>query len=103
MGTTTVSRLEGEARDALLASLPHWHFSDERGGLIRRRFVFADFVQAFGFMTQLALAAEKRDHHPEWSNVYNRVDITLTTHDCEGLSLRDIELARVANSLHIGD
>lgn len=104
MTTTEVSRLEaGEPRDTLLASLPHWQFSDERGGLIRRRFVFADFVQAFGFMTQLALAAEKRDHHPEWSNVYNRVDITLTTHDCEGLSMRDIELARVADSLHIGN
>ena len=97
------TRLEPAERDALLRELPQWAYdANERGGAIRRRFVFADFVQAFGFMTQLALAAEKRDHHPEWSNVYSRVDILLTTHDCDGLSMRDIELARVADSLARG-
>ena len=61
--------------------------------------MFADFVQAFGFMTQLALHAEKMNHHPEWSNVYNRVNIVLTTHDAGGLTERDITLARLADGL----
>ena len=61
---------------------------------IARRFKFADFAEAFGWMTRIALIAEKMDHHPEWANVYNRVDVTLTTHDAGGLSTRDIELAR---------
>jgi 4a-hydroxytetrahydrobiopterin dehydratase len=78
--------------------LPAWRFSAERGGTIRRDFVFADFVQAFAFMTRVALVAEKHDHHPEWSNVYNRVSITLTTHDAGGLTARDIALARAADA-----
>lgn len=65
---------------------------------ISREFVFADFAQAFGFMTQIAIQAEKQNHHPEWSNVYNRVTITLTTHDINGLSQRDIELALYADA-----
>jgi 4a-hydroxytetrahydrobiopterin dehydratase len=64
-----------------------------------RSFKFADFVEAFGFMTRVALLAEKADHHPEWSNVYNRVDILLTTHDCDGLSQRDLDLARKIDKL----
>ncbi|MEO6322501.1 MAG: 4a-hydroxytetrahydrobiopterin dehydratase [Polaromonas sp.] len=95
-----MKKLEQAERDALLATLPAWRYDEARGGLIRREYVFADFVQAFGFMTQIALLAEKRDHHPEWFNVYNRVDVTLTTHDAEGLSMRDIELARLADRLH---
>jgi len=80
----------------LLTALPQWSFDAARGA-IRREFVFTDFAMAFAFMTRIALAAEKADHHPEWFNVYNRVDMTLTTHDCQGLSQRDIDLARVAD------
>ena len=61
--------------------------------------MFADFVQAFGFMARVALLAERADHHPEWSNVYNRVDIFLTTHDAGGLSARDVSLAREIDAL----
>ena len=81
------------------AALPDWSYSSERGGCLSRNFVFADFVQAFGFMTQLALHAEKMNHHPEWSNVYNRVNIVLTTHNAGGLTERDITLARLADGL----
>ncbi len=80
---------------ATLASLPGWTHSPQRGGLIAREFVFGDFAQAFGFMAQVALHAERMNHHPEWTNVYNRVSVTLTTHDVDGLSARDAELARV--------
>ena len=79
-------------REALSDIGPWQH--DAARGAIRRTFRFADFAQAFGFMTQVALAAEKADHHPEWTNVYNRVDITLTTHDADGLTQRDFDLAR---------
>ena len=61
---------------------------------ISREFVFADFNRAFAFMTQVALAAEKRDHHPEWSNVYNKVRVTLSTHDAGGVTEKDLDLAR---------
>jgi 4a-hydroxytetrahydrobiopterin dehydratase len=64
-----------------------------------RTFKFKDFVEAFGFMAQVALLAEKMDHHPEWSNVYNRVEILLTTHDCNGLSARDVTLAQAIDRL----
>ena len=84
----------------LLASLPDWRHGNERGGTLTRELAFSDFTQAFAFMTQVALAAEKRDHHPEWSNLYNRVTIVLTTHDAGGLSMRDIDLARVVESAH---
>ena len=65
----------------------------------RARFTFGDFNAAFGFMTRVAILAEKADHHPEWSNVYNRVDIVLTTHDAGGLSQRDVDLARAIDAL----
>ena len=87
-------RLDAARIPELLAGLPEWRHADERGGTITREFRFADFSRAFAFMTQVALAAEKRDHHPEWSNVYNRVVIMLTTHDAHGLSMRDVDLAR---------
>ena len=90
-------RLEPDRIAELLAGIAQWQYSAERGGLIKREFVFGDFVQAFGFMTQIALAAEKHDHHPEWSNVYNKVTIVLTTHDAGGLSMKDFELARIAD------
>jgi 4a-hydroxytetrahydrobiopterin dehydratase len=81
-----------ERRDAL-NSLPDWRLVEGRDA-IRRDFKFSDFNAAWGFMTRVALQAEKLDHHPEWFNVYARVDITLSTHDCDGLSERDIALAR---------
>ena len=77
--------------------LPGWTCS---GDALRREFVFADFVQAFAFMTRVALVAEKHDHHPEWSNVYNRVSITLTTHDAGGLTAKDVALARAADAAY---
>ena len=90
-------KLVPELARELLAPLKHWRH-DERRGAITREFIFADFAQAFAFMTQVALMAEKTNHHPEWFNVYNRVDITLTTHDAGGLSQRDIDLARYADA-----
>lgn len=69
-----------------------WALVDGRDA-IQKKFVFENFVEAFGFMAQVALKAERMDHHPEWFNVYNRVEITLSTHDCQGLSERDVELA----------
>ncbi len=92
-----VARLsEGHRRESL-ATLPDWTYDGERDA-ITRRFTFRDFNQAFGFMTRVALLAEKADHHPEWSNVWNRVDILLTTHDAGGLSMRDIALAQAIDS-----
>jgi len=82
----------------LSATLPDWTLDTERDA-IRRSLKFRDFVEAFGFMTQVALLAERADHHPEWFNVYNRVDILLTTHDADGLSSRDISLARQIDAL----
>ncbi len=75
-----------------LAALPNWALDDGATGIVRS-FKFRDFVEAFGFMTRVALLAEKADHHPEWSNVYNRIEIRLSTHDCGGLSKRDMVLA----------
>jgi 4a-hydroxytetrahydrobiopterin dehydratase len=92
-----MEKLDLQAITEQLKALPQWRFDAERGGLITREFLFADFVQAFSFMTQLALVAEKANHHPEWSNVYNRVAITLTTHDVSGLSMNDIALAQSAD------
>jgi len=92
-----MQRLEpGLARERM-ADLPQWQF-DESSGAIKRKFVLAGFSEAFAFMAQIALAAEKRDHHPEWSNVYNRVEITWTTHDAGGLTDRDLELARICDA-----
>ena len=93
-----IGKLTEEQRAAALAELPEWTVVAEPDG-ISRRFVFRDFVAAFGFMTRVAIVAEKADHHPEWSNVYNRVDIVLTTHDAGGLSQRDIDLARAIDGL----
>ena len=89
----SIARLDAEARGQISADLPGWTLDPDRDA-IRRSFRFDDFVGAFGFMTRVALLAERADHHPEWSNVYNRVDILLTTHDAGGLSARDIALAK---------
>jgi 4a-hydroxytetrahydrobiopterin dehydratase len=88
---------EAERADAL-DGLPDWDY-DEGRDAISRAFVFADFSEAFAFMTRVALIAEKADHHPEWSNVWNRVEITLTTHDAGGLSGRDVEMAEAIEAL----
>ncbi len=88
-----VAPLSDSERDALLAQHRDWSLGDD-GKAIARTFRFADFNAAFGFMTRVALHADKVDHHPEWFNVYNRVEITLTTHDAGGLSARDAEMAR---------
>lgn len=77
---------------AVATQLPHWQL-DAQAGTLSRQFVFADFVEAFAFMTRVALAAEKHNHHPEWSNVYNKVSVTWTTHDVAGLSTNDTDLA----------
>lgn len=93
-----VDRLDDAARARALADLPEWRLVDGPEG-ISRRFLFGDFSEAFAFMARVALLAEKADHHPEWSNVYNRVDILLTTHDADGLSQRDIDMARAIDAL----
>lgn len=91
-------RLTGQAHADALARFSAWTHEPSRDALIRE-FRFDDFVGAFGFMTQVAILAEKADHHPEWSNVYNRVTILLTTHDCDGLSQRDVDLAAAIENL----
>ncbi len=88
-----VQKLDAKARANALASLGAWNEVQGRDA-IARSFKFKDFNAAFGFMSRVALMAEKMDHHPEWFNVYNRVDVTLTTHDCNGLSERDVKLAQ---------
>jgi len=80
-------------RDEALAGLPGWRYDEARNG-IAKRFEFGDFAIAFAFMTRIALAAEKADHHPDWSNAWNRVDILLTTHSAGGVTAKDIALAQ---------
>lgn len=93
-----MKRLDVDTVRAALAELDDWTL--EKGGLaITRRFKFADFSAAFGFMARAALAAEKLDHHPEWSNVYNRVEVRLTTHSAGGLTSRDFELAQIMDRI----
>ena len=92
------AKLSGAARAEALASLPRWQEVQGRDA-IRRQLKFADFNAAWGFMCRVALAAEKADHHPEWSNVYSTVDIVLSTHDAGGLSAKDVALARFIDSL----
>ena len=95
-----IATLTDEQRAEALATIPDWRLSDDASG-ISRSMRFVDFVEAFGFMSKVALLAERADHHPEWSNVYNRVDIRLTTHDANGLSARDISLAQEIDALLI--
>lgn len=93
-----VEKLSEDDLVTWLAALPGWQLA--RGGAaIARTFTFADFSEAFAFMTRVALLAEQQDHHPEWSNVYNRVTIELTTHDADGLSHRDMRLAKAIGKL----
>ncbi|MBA4164109.1 MAG: 4a-hydroxytetrahydrobiopterin dehydratase [Erythrobacter sp.] len=93
-----VPKLTDVERDALLAAYPDWTLARE-GRAIERKFKFADFSEAWGFMCRVALLAEAHDHHPEWFNVYNRVEITLTTHDADGLSERDAVMAAAIERL----
>ena len=88
-----VEKLQGAERASALAGLEGWTEVENRDA-IEKSFRFKNFVEAFSFMTKVALLAEKADHHPEWSNVYNKIDIVLTTHDAGGLSRRDIDLAK---------
>lgn len=90
--------LTSQERAQALATLTGWRLCHGRDA-IEKDFVFKDFSRAFAFMTQVALAAEKQDHHPEWSNVYNRVHVVLSTHECQGLSLRDISLAQTIDTI----
>ena len=93
-----ITKLSAEARAVALVRIPAWAVVPGRDA-IQRSFKFADFNAAFGFMTRAALVAEKLDHHPEWSNVYNRVDVVLSTHDAGGLTERDIKLAEAMNRI----
>jgi 4a-hydroxytetrahydrobiopterin dehydratase len=88
-----IARLTEAERTELLPTLAGWTLHPTRDAIVRS-WKFATFVEAFAFMTRVALIAEKAGHHPEWSNVYNRVEILLTTHDAGGLSMRDVALAR---------
>jgi len=90
------SLLSADQRQMLPATLPQWTVDQQS---ISRELVFRDFNEAFGFMSRVALLAERRNHHPNWSNVYNRVSITLSTHDLGGLSDLDIELAAAIDQL----
>ncbi len=91
-------KLNDEDRTTALAALPAWKY-DEAAGAIIREFKFASFVDAFGFMTKVALLAERANHHPDWSNVYDRVAITLTDYEAGGLSERDFDLAKAVDQL----
>ena len=91
----TLAKLTAAEIKAAMDGVPGW--THKRDG-IERGYEFADFTQAFAFMARVALLAEKADHHPEWSNVYNKVDIRLTTHDAGGLSKRDFALARAIDA-----
>ncbi len=91
-------KLAGEERAAALKSLPGWREAEGRDA-IRKEFRFGNFAEAFGFMARVALAAEKMDHHPDWSNVYDRVDIELSSHDIGGVSERDITLAATIDAI----
>lgn len=87
------AKLDKAERTAALKSLAGWNDDPKRDAIVKT-FVFKDFVEAFGFMSQSALVAERMDHHPEWSNVYKTVNVLLTTHDADGVTAKDIALAK---------
>jgi 4a-hydroxytetrahydrobiopterin dehydratase len=93
-----IKKLGSDERLELLAELEQWQLSADSSA-IHRSFKFADFNEAFGFMTRVAIKAQEMDHHPEWSNVYDKVEITLSTHTAKGLTERDITLARFIDSI----
>ena len=92
-------KLDAAARARLAQELPEWRMAEGGRDAIRRGFLFRDFSEAWGFMARVALLAERQNHHPEWSNVWNRVEILLSTHDAGGLSERDLRLARAIDAL----
>ena len=94
-----VEKLIGAARKAAVAELKGWTEVEDRDA-VRKVFHFGTFGEAWGFMSQVALLAEKMDHHPEWFNVYNRVEVTLTTHDAGGVTARDVTLARAMDAAY---
>ncbi|MHA6334385.1 4a-hydroxytetrahydrobiopterin dehydratase [Qipengyuania sp. CAU 1752] len=94
----SVAKLTDDERKQLLPQLEGWEMAKGKDAIVKT-FTLDDFVAAWGFMNSVALLAEKADHHPEWFNVYNRVEITLTTHDADGLSHRDVDLAKAINAL----
>jgi 4a-hydroxytetrahydrobiopterin dehydratase len=96
-----VEKLNATERAGLSATLPAWKLVEGRDA-ITRSFRFKDFSEAWGFMARVALLAEAQDHHPEWFNVWNRVEITLSTHDASGLSARDVRLAQAIDGLLAG-
>ena len=93
-----MGKLTGPARQQALGTLGNWRLVDGRDA-ITRSFKFADFNAAFGFMTRAALVAEQMNHHPEWYNVWNRVEVTLSTHDADGLTESDIKLATAMDKI----
>ena len=94
-----MSRPERIGAEAALAELPGWRAGQGERDTLVRTYRFADFNSAFGFMARVALMAETLDHHPEWFNVYNRVDVTLTTHDAHGITALDLKLARFMDEI----
>ena len=94
----SIAVLTDDAREAARKKLSDWELSDDSKS-ISRDFEFEDFNEAFGFMTRIALHADKEEHHPDWSNVYNEVSITLSTHDAGGLTARDLEMASFIDKL----
>merc|ERR1712014_375090 len=95
------TKLNEDQRKELLAPVlaNGWAMDTSGRDAIQKKFLFTDFNQAFGFMSRVAIKADKMDHHPEWFNVYNRVEVTLSTHDCSGLSERDVKLAKFMDSI----
>lgn len=93
-----VEKLTEDERKVLYAELNEWTRVEGRDA-IQRKFVFSNFNEAWGFMTRVAVEAERRDHHPEWFNVWATVNITLSTHECDGLSIRDVALARFIDKI----
>lgn len=91
-----MTKLTGAEIEQALADLPGWSVARSK---LHREYTFADFVHAFGFMATAAMAIEKMGHHPEWTNVYNRVTVDLSTHDAGGITVKDLELARLLDSV----
>ena len=100
-GARWISKLTTAERSQELKQLQTngWTLKDDRAA-ISKSFIFQDFSEAWGFMSRIALRAETMSHHPEWFNVYNRVDVTLSTHDCDGLSMNDVNLANAMDKIY---